>query len=52
VSEALSLIADVAPRRAYLTHMSHDIGLMAEVQSQLPEGVMFAYDGLTIEIDN
>lgn len=52
VDEALRLIHRVRPRYAYLTHMSHHIGLMAEVQSQLPEGVMFAYDGLTVDIDD
>ncbi len=50
VAEALELIAAVRPERAYLTHMSHDVGLHAEAQLRLPEGVMFAYDGLTTEI--
>ena len=50
VEEALELIRRVAPRRAYLTHMSHEIGLHAEVAQQLPEGVLPAYDTLQIEI--
>lgn len=50
VGQALDLIRRVAPRRAYLTHMSHEIGLHAEAQLLLPEGVYFAYDGLKIEI--
>jgi phosphoribosyl 1,2-cyclic phosphate phosphodiesterase len=50
VSEALEVIERVKPERAYLTHMSHGIGLYAEAQSKLPEGVMFAYDGLQIEL--
>ena len=50
VDEALELIARVKPRRAFLTHMSHNIGLYAEAQRRLPEGVEFAYDGLEIEI--
>jgi phosphoribosyl 1,2-cyclic phosphate phosphodiesterase len=29
--------------------MSHEIGLHAEAEQQLPEGVHFAYDGLKIE---
>lgn len=52
VGEALQLIERVAPRKAYLTHMSHDIGLIAEVQKQLPAGVMFAYDGLRVDIED
>lgn len=31
--------------------MSHQIGLHAEVQEQLPENVFLAYDGLVIELD-
>lgn len=50
VEEALQLIEKVAPKRAYLTHMSHDIGLHCVANLRLPEGVEFAYDGLKIEI--
>lgn len=50
VGQALDLIRKVAPRRAYLTHMSHEIGLHAEAQLLLPEGVYFAYDGLKIDL--
>ena len=51
VDEALNLIECVAPRRAYITHMSHEIGLHAEAAQRLPAGVEFAYDGLKIEIE-
>lgn len=50
VAEALALIERVAPREAYLTHMSHEIGLYDQASSRLPEGVKFAYDGLKIEV--
>lgn len=50
VEEALALIRRVAPREAYLTHMSHDIGLQAETEPRLPCGVHMAYDGLQVEI--
>ncbi len=50
VAEALTLIERVRPREAYLTHMSHEVGLHVEVSTRLPEGVHFAYDGLKIEI--
>lgn len=50
VDEALELIAKVAPDRAYLTHISHDIGLFDEAMSRLPSGVELAYDGLEIEV--
>ena len=37
--EALEVIAQVQPERAFLTHMSHEMGLHAEVERELPEGV-------------
>ena len=50
VTEALNLIEKVAPQQAYLTHMSHEIGLYDQAASRLPEGVKFAYDGLKVSI--
>lgn len=50
VDEAVALIERVKPERAYLTHMSHDIGLYDQAQEQLPQGVTLAYDGLVVEI--
>lgn len=48
--EALDVIKEVAPRRAFLTHISHDMGRHAETCSLLPEGVEEAFDGMTAEI--
>ncbi len=48
LSESLALIAKINPRRAYLTHLSHDMGPAATVD--LPPGVTIAYDGQEIEI--
>ena len=48
--EALEVIAQVGPERAYLTHISHEMGLHEEVQRELPEGVELAYDGMSCEI--
>jgi phosphoribosyl 1,2-cyclic phosphate phosphodiesterase len=50
VAEALAIIEKVAPKRAYLTHMSHEIGLHALAEQRLPENVYFAYDKLKIEL--
>lgn len=49
IAEALDVIADVRPRRTFLTHMSDDV-LHAEDDARLPDGVHFAYDGLRVEI--
>ena len=51
VAEALEVIRRVAPERAYLTHMSHRIGLHAVAEQHLPDGVYLAYDGLTVTIN-
>jgi phosphoribosyl 1,2-cyclic phosphate phosphodiesterase len=48
VDEALAAIAKIAPRRAYLTHMAHDLG-HAETNARLPAGVELAYDGLVLD---
>ena len=51
LDDALRIIARIAPRQAYLTHMSHGMGLHAEQERTLPAGVAFAYDGLVITLD-
>ena len=48
LSEALELIAKIAPEKAYLTHISHRMGLHEEVEKELPPHVSLAYDGLQI----
>lgn len=48
--EALSLTEQIAPKFTYLTHMSHEMGLHAELLKELPDGVEPAFDGLVIEI--
>jgi len=47
--EALELIKEISPKRAYITHISHQMGLHAEVNRELPQGVALGYDGLTME---
>lgn len=49
LSDALNVINTVKPRKAYLTHISHQMGLQVQVNQTLPPGVELAYDGLTIE---
>ncbi|UKN02667.1 MBL fold metallo-hydrolase [Paracrocinitomix mangrovi] len=48
LDEALALIAKLKPEKAYLTHISHLMGLHEEVSRELPENVSIAYDGLEI----
>lgn len=49
LEEALDMIRKINPQKAYLIHMSHQMGLHAEVSMELPENVELAYDGLRIE---
>lgn len=49
LSEALENIRRIAPRKAYLIHMSHHIGLHSDVEKLLPENVYLPYDGLIID---
>jgi phosphoribosyl 1,2-cyclic phosphate phosphodiesterase len=51
IAEALALIAEVQPSIAYLTHLSHQFGLHADMEPTLPHNVKIAYDGLVIDID-
>lgn len=48
LDEALAVIEAAGPKRAYLTHISHQLGLYEEVSRELPEGVFLAYDGLKV----
>lgn len=52
LEECLALIKRINPRRAWLTHMSHHIGLHAQVDPTLPPGIHLAYDGLSIDIED
>ncbi len=48
LEEALAVIEDLKPRRAYLTHLNHDI-LHERDSRLLPDNVEFAYDQLVVE---
>lgn len=49
VDDALAAIAELAPRRAYLTHLTHDIDA-ATFEATLPDTVRLAYDGLVLPL--
>jgi phosphoribosyl 1,2-cyclic phosphate phosphodiesterase len=50
LSQALDVARKSGARQTYLTHISHQMGLHATVEKELPENVRLAYDCLTIEI--
>jgi phosphoribosyl 1,2-cyclic phosphate phosphodiesterase len=49
IGEAVRTAQELGARRTYLTHLTHETG-HAELAAQLPEGIMPAYDGLTVEV--
>lgn len=50
LAQALELIDELKPEKAYLTHISHQLGKHEEVEKELPENVFQAYDGLKLEL--
>ena len=50
LSEALVLIKELKVKKAYLTHVSHNLGSHKEISKILPKNVSLAYDSLIINI--
>jgi phosphoribosyl 1,2-cyclic phosphate phosphodiesterase len=46
--EAIALVKELQPRKAYFTHLSHQLGLHAELTHELPENIELAVDGLQL----
>ena len=47
--EAIDLVKELSPERAFITHIGHQMGLHADVSKELPGGIELAYDGLSLE---
>ena len=50
LQEAIDLLTELNPEKAYLTHISHQLGKHEDVSKELPTFIEMAYDGLEIEI--
>jgi phosphoribosyl 1,2-cyclic phosphate phosphodiesterase len=50
LSQAIELMQELNPEKAYLTHASHQLGLHAAIQNELPPNIELAYDGLKIRL--
>ena len=50
LAQALNVIEQLQPRQAFLTHISHEMGLYADVAPTLPENVFLGIDNQTINI--
>jgi phosphoribosyl 1,2-cyclic phosphate phosphodiesterase len=50
LQQALEMVDELQPEKAFLVHLSHKMGRHGEVEQLLPEHVEIAYDGLVVEI--
>jgi len=50
LEEAVAWVEELQPERAYFTHCSHLLGLNDQINSELPDHIQLAYDGLQIEL--
>lgn len=50
LQEAIRFVSQIAPERAYLIHMSHQMGLHQVVDKTLPSNISLAYDTLEINM--
>ena len=50
LQEAIALVNEIKPKRAFFTHISHQLGLHDEIEKDLPPNIRLAYDGLEIEV--
>lgn len=48
LGEAIEVVQQLQVPTAYFTHLSHQMGLHDEVESELPDGIHLAYDGLEL----
>lgn len=49
LEEAIDLVAELKVPEAYFTHLSHQMGRHELIESELPEGMHLAYDGLILQ---
>jgi phosphoribosyl 1,2-cyclic phosphate phosphodiesterase len=50
LENSVRLVEQLRPRRAFFTHISHDLG-HAETNAELPEHMRLAHDGLKLEFE-
>jgi phosphoribosyl 1,2-cyclic phosphate phosphodiesterase len=52
LDESLVAIEQLRPKRAYLTHIAHEMGRHAEISPLLPDNVQLAHDGLMVRVQD
>jgi phosphoribosyl 1,2-cyclic phosphate phosphodiesterase len=48
LGEAVELAQELRVPQAYFTHMSHQIGLHADIEAELPDNIHLAWDGMVL----
>lgn len=48
LGEAVELAQELRVPQAYFTHMSHQVGLHADIEAELPDNIHLAWDGLVL----
>lgn len=48
LGEAVDMVQELRVPLAYFTHMSHQIGLHADIEAELPDNIHLAWDGLVL----
>ena len=51
LSQAVSLLQELKPKMALLTHISHYMGIHKQINSSLPENINLSFDGQSIILD-
>lgn len=51
LDEAIQIVEQIQPEKAFFTHISHQLGKHQEVSASLPENISLAYDGLKVRIE-
>jgi len=51
LDEAIDLVQELNVPKAYFTHISHQLGKHQQINSELPNGVELAYDGMRLRFD-
>ena len=49
LGEAIELVNELKIPGSYFTHISHQLGRHDDIETELPEGIHLAYDGLELE---
>lgn len=50
LEQAIAMAKELGARKTLFTHISHQMGLHAAVDGELPEGITLAYDNLRLEM--